>query len=50
MLKSEKGSTYINWVIIILVALIFVAITIRVWVGKNGLSQQRKDEKAMNQT
>ena len=50
MIKSEKGSTYINWVIIILVALIFAAITIRVWVGENGLSQQRKDEKAMNQT
>ena len=47
MLKNEKGNTYINWVIIILVALIFAAITIRVWVGENGLSQQRKD---MNQT
>ena len=50
MLKSEKGNTYINWVIIILVALIFAAITIKVWVGENGLNQQRRDEKAMNQT
>ena len=50
MLKNEKGNTYINWVIIILVALIFAAITIKVWVGENGLNQQRRDEKAMNQT
>lgn len=50
MLKSEKGISYINWVIIILVALIFGAIIIRVLVGENGLIQQKKDEKAKNET
>lgn len=50
MLKSEKGISYINWVIIILVALIFGAIIIRVLVGENGLIQQKKDEKARNET
>ena len=29
MFKSEKGDTYVNWVIIILVVLIFSAIIIR---------------------
>lgn len=50
MLKSEKGNTYVNWVIIILVVLIFLAVTIRVLVGENGLIQQRKDEKMRNKT
>ena len=50
MLKNEKGISYINWVIIILVALIFGAITIRVLIGENGLIQQRKDEEARNKT
>ena len=46
MFKSEKGDTYINWVIIIL----FVAITIRVLVGENGLINQRKEDKIRNET
>lgn len=50
MLKNEKGISYINWVIIILVALIFAAIIIRVLVGENGLIQQRKDEEIRNKT
>lgn len=50
MFKSEKGDTYINWVIIILVALIFAAITIRVLVGENGLINQRKEDKIRNET
>lgn len=50
MFKSEKGDTYINWVIIILVVLIFAAITIRVWVGENGLINQRKEDKIRNET
>ena len=50
MFKSEKGDTYINWVIIILVVLIFVAITIRVLVGENGLINQRKEDKITNET
>ena len=44
MFKSEKGDTYINWVIIILVVLIFAAITIR------GLINQRKEDKIRNET
>lgn len=50
MFKSEKGDTYINWVIIILVVLIFSAITIRVLVGENGLINQRKEDKIRNET
>lgn len=50
MFKSEKGDTYINWVIIILVVLIFAAITIRVLVGENGLINQRKEDKIRNKT
>lgn len=50
MFKSEKGDTYINWVIIILVVLIFVAIIIRVLVGENGLINQRKEDKIRNET
>jgi hypothetical protein len=50
MFKSEKGDTYINWVIIILVVLIFAAITIRVLVGENGLINQRKEDKIRNET
>ena len=50
MFKSEKGDTYINWVIIILVVLIFVAITIRVLVGENGLINQRKEDKIRNES
>ena len=50
MFNSEKGDTYINWVIIILVVLIFAAITIRVLVGENGLINQRKEDKIRNET
>lgn len=50
MFKSEKGDTYVNWVIIILVVLIFSAITIRVLVGENGLINQRKEDKIRNET
>lgn len=50
MFKSEKGDTYINLVIIILVVLIFAAITIRVLVGENGLINQRKEDKIRNET
>ena len=50
MFKSEKGDTYVNWVIIILVVLIFAAITIRVLVGENGLINQIKEDKIRNET
>lgn len=50
MFKSEKGNTYVNWVIIILVVLIFAAIIIRVFVGENGLINQLKDDKVRNET
>ena len=50
MFKSEKGDTYVNGVIIILVVLIFSAITIRVLVGENGLINQRKEDKIRNET
>ena len=50
MFKSEQGDTYVNWVIIILVVLIFSAIIIRVLVGENGLINQRKEDKIRNET
>ena len=50
MFKSEKGDTYVNWVIIILVVLIFSAITIRVLVGENGLINQSKEDNIRNVT
>ena len=50
MLKDEKGNTYVNWVIIILVVLIFTALFIRILVGENGLIKQNKDEKIRNKT
>ena len=50
MFKSEKGDTYVNWVIIILVVLIFSAIIIMVLVGENGLINQRKEDKIRNET
>lgn len=50
MFKNEKGDTYVNWVIIILVVLIFSAIIIRVLVGENGLINQRKEDKIRNET
>mgnify|MGYP006887309850 FL=1 len=50
MFKSEKGDTYVNWVIIILVVLIFSAIIIRILVGENGLINQRKEDKIRNET
>lgn len=50
MFKSEKGDTYVNWVIIILVVLIFSAIIIRVLVGEKGLINQRKEDKIRNET
>lgn len=50
MFKSEKGDTYVNWVVAILGILILAAITIRVLVGPNGLIRQKKEEKIRNQT
>lgn len=44
MFRSERGNTYINWVVSILVVLIFSAIIIRVLVGERGLIQQKKEE------
>ena len=44
MLKSERGNYYINWVVTILVILIFAGIIIRVLVGDTGLIQQKKEE------
>lgn len=48
MLKNEKGNTYINWVITIIVVLIFAGIIIRVLVGDTGLIQQKKEEAFRN--
>jgi K+-transporting ATPase A subunit len=50
ILKNDKGNSYVNWVIIILVVLLFSAIIIRVLVGENGLIQQKKDEEMRNKT
>lgn len=50
MLKKENGNTYINWVIIITVAIIFAGIIIRVLVGDSGLIQQMKEEKNRKQS
>lgn len=50
MLKDEKGDTYVNWVIVILVILFFAAITIRILVGENGLLNQIKQDKIRNET
>lgn len=50
MFKNEKGISYINWVIIILVVLIFAAITVRLFVGENGLIQQKKEDAIRNET
>ena len=50
MLKMENGNTYINWVIIITVAIIFAGIIIRVLVGDSGLIQQMKEEKNRKQS
>lgn len=50
MLKNEKGNVYVNWMVAIIVILIFLAIIIRVLVGENGLIQQKKEEKARNET
>ncbi len=50
MLKKENGNTYINWVIIITVAIIFAGIIIRVLVGNSGLIQQMKEEKNRKQS
>lgn len=50
MLKKENGNTYINWVVIITVAIIFIGIIIRVLVGDSGLIQQMKEEKIKNQS
>ncbi|MBR2744874.1 MAG: hypothetical protein IKE01_06250 [Clostridia bacterium] len=44
MFKSEKGNTYINWVIWILALLILAGITIRVLVGEDGLINQKREE------
>ena len=43
MFKSEKGDTYVNWVIIILVVLIFSAIIIRVLVGENEIRNETEN-------
>lgn len=50
MLKNEKGLTHIQWVITILVLLIFAAITVRILVGENGIIQQKKEESIRNKT
>lgn len=50
MLKKENGNTYINWVIIITVAIIFAGIIIRVLIGDSGLIQQMKEEKNRKQS
>lgn len=50
MFKKENGNTYINWVVIITVAIIFIGIIIRVLVGDSGLIQQMKEEKIRNQS
>ena len=50
MLKKENGNTYINWVVIITVAIIVIGIIIRVLVGDSGLIQQMKEEKIRNQS
>lgn len=50
MLKNEKGLTNIQWLITILVLLIFAAITVRILVGENGIIQQKKEELMRNKT
>ena len=50
MLKNEKGITNIQWLITILVLLIFAAITVRILVGENGIIQQKKEELMRNKT
>lgn len=50
MFKNEKGISYINWVIILLVVLILAVIVVRVLVGDTGLIQQKKDEEMRNKT
>lgn len=50
MFKSEKGNTYINWVISIIVLLFLTAIVIRALVGENGLIQQMKEEHVRKQS
>ena len=50
MFKNEKGLTHIQWVITILVLLIFAAITVRILVGENGIIQQKKEEFMRNKT
>ena len=50
MFKSERGNTYINWVITIIVVLIFAGIVIRVLVGDTGLIQQMKEESVRNES
>lgn len=50
MFKNEKGLTHIQWVITILVLLIFAAITVRILVGENGIIQQKKEESIRNKT
>lgn len=49
MLRSERGVTRVQWVITLIVALIFAAMIVRVLVGENGLIQQMKEEKNRNQ-
>lgn len=44
MFKSEKGNTYVNWVVGILVFLILAGITIKVLVGEDGLINQKREE------
>ena len=50
MLKNEKGISYVNWAIIILIALIFTTLIIRVLVSENELIQQKREEEARNKT
>lgn len=50
MHKNEKGIGYVNWIIIVIVALFFTALIIRVLVGENGLIQQKKEEAIRDQS
>jgi len=49
MLRSERGVTRVQWVITLIVVLIFAAMIVRVLLGENGLIQQKKEEKNRNQ-
>lgn len=48
-LKSETGNTYINWMVGILVLLIFVVIVARLFLGENNIIKQKREEKIKNE-